>query len=163
MVIVLVGPAGAGKTTVGSALAARLGWSFIEADDQLSQAALLDLAAGRRLSDAERAGWLTRVHAFVARALDRREPLVLACPATTALDRSRIAGGLRPVRFVCLHANRDVLAARLPEGLHHVARERQLDEQLASFEPPATDHALTLDATAHIDTLIGHIRLEFGL
>ncbi|MGC4085293.1 MAG: shikimate kinase [Vicinamibacterales bacterium] len=163
MVIVLVGPAGAGKTTVGTALAAQLGWTFIEAANHLSPAALLDLSAGRRLTDDERAGWLTRVHAFVARAIDRREPLVLACPALTALDRSHIANGLKPVRFVYLKSNRDALVARLPHGPHRVGREQQLDDQLAVLEAPTPDHALTLDATADVDTLIGHIRLEFGV
>src|SRR5437879_10264709 len=34
VVIIIMGAAGAGKSTVGRALAAELGWPFVDADDQ---------------------------------------------------------------------------------------------------------------------------------
>jgi shikimate kinase len=37
--ILLIGYRGSGKTTLGSALAARLGWSFVDLDQRISQAA----------------------------------------------------------------------------------------------------------------------------
>lgn len=43
--IYLIGPRGSGKTTVGRALAARLGWAFADADDHIEAAAGATIAA----------------------------------------------------------------------------------------------------------------------
>jgi gluconate kinase len=115
MVIVLMGPGAAGTTSVARALAERLGWAFVAADRTHS---------------------LDSLHARVVHATDRREPLILACPvALSADDRARVAGSLRPVRFVALGAER----------------------------VRADDHVLALNGSADIDTIIGHVRLEFGV
>ena len=118
MVIVLLGPVGAGRTTVGTALAERLGWAFVDADTHPS---------------------LDTLHGLVARAIDRRESLVLACPALTSQHRARLIGDLRPVRVVYFK-----FPAKTP-------REQPCDQ------------ALTVDGAADIDTIMGHIRLEFGV
>jgi shikimate kinase len=43
--ILLIGPRGSGKTTVGRALAARLGWAFADADEHVEAAAGQTIAA----------------------------------------------------------------------------------------------------------------------
>lgn len=163
MVIVLMGPAGAGKTTVGTVLAERLGWTFVDADDYHSPASLTKLSSGTPLTDADRSGWLDRLHAVVSRALDRREPIVLACSALSAAHRARIAGGLRLVRFVYLKTTRQVLHDRLVSRHGHVAKAPLLDSQLATLQEPGPGEALTLDGASDIDAIVGHIRLEFGV
>src|SRR4051794_26982517 len=80
MVIVLMGPAGAGKSTVGVALSQQLRWSFVEADDYHTSDNKARMKRGVPLTEAERLDWLTALRAIVARALDRREPLVLRVP-----------------------------------------------------------------------------------
>ncbi|HUR32692.1 MAG TPA: gluconokinase, GntK/IdnK-type [Vicinamibacterales bacterium] len=162
MVIVVMGPAGAGKTTVGHALAARLGWVFVDADDHHAPASLAKMAAGTPLTDADRAGWLETLHALVLRAIDRREPLVLACSALTAQHRAHLTGDLRTIRFVYLRVAPALLRERLRTRRNHVAGEGLLESQLATLEEPGPE-ALTLDGEADLDTLIGHVRLEFGL
>src|SRR5262245_42063575 len=99
-----MGVAGSGKTVIGRALAAELGWRFVDADDYHSAANLAKMHRGMPLSDADRAPWLATLHQLVARALDRREPLVLACSALRASYRDTLGGGLRAVRFVHLAA-----------------------------------------------------------
>ena len=162
MVIVLMGPAGAGKTTVGTALAGQLGWTFVDADDYHSPENLAKLKAGVALTDSDRGPWLEQLRSLIARALDRREPMVLACSALTATYRVRLTDRLHPVRFVYLKTPSDVLAARLACRRGHVAGPAILESQLATLQEP-TDEALTLDGTADVTTNIGHIRLEFGV
>lgn len=161
MVIVVMGPAGAGKSTVGRALAAILGWAYVEGDDYHSPENVAKIAAGTPLTDADRAGWLDALHAIIVRALERREPTILACSALTAAYRRRLAN-LRHVRFVYLKTPRAVLLDRLQRRTGHFATASILDSQIATLEEPG-DEALTVDGAADIETIVGHIRLEFGV
>lgn len=56
--IVIMGVAGCGKSSLGAALAARLGLPFIEGDDHHSPANREKMRNGVALTDADRAGWL---------------------------------------------------------------------------------------------------------
>ncbi|HJU26531.1 MAG TPA: gluconokinase, partial [Rhodanobacteraceae bacterium] len=56
--LVVMGVSGSGKTTVGRALAARLGWIYREGDDFHPPANVAKMRAGRPLDDADRAPWL---------------------------------------------------------------------------------------------------------
>jgi gluconokinase len=163
MVIVLMGPAGAGKTTVGAALGERLGWPLVDADDYHAASSVARMAAGRPLTDDDRSGWLARLRQVIVKNLERRENLVLACSALTRGHRDALAGGLRGVRFVYLKADRTVLNERLASRHGHFAGPELLDSQLATLEEPLTREALIVDATGDIDTIIGYIRLEFGV
>src|SRR6187200_3019917 len=121
MVIVMMGPAGAGKSTVGAALAERLGWAFVDADEHHPLANIAKMERGLPLDDSDRVGWLATLHAIVARAIDRRESLVLACSALTGRHRELIADDLRSVRFVYLKTSPGVLRARLAARRGHFA------------------------------------------
>jgi gluconokinase len=162
MVIVVMGPAGSGKSTVGRALASTLSWTFVEGDDHHPPANVARIAAGTPLTDADRAGWLDALHRLVVRALDRREPTVLACSALTAVHRRRLADEMRQVRFVYLKTPRLVLLDRLRRRTGHFAKASILDSQIATLEEPGED-ALTVDGAADVETIVGHIRLEFGV
>src|SRR5205085_9617349 len=81
VVVIVMGVAGVGKTTVGRALAAQLGCRFVEGDDLHSATAIAKMSAGTPLSDDDRAPWLTALHAIVVASLDRRETVVLTCSA----------------------------------------------------------------------------------
>lgn len=140
-----MGVAGAGKTTVGQALAVRLGWAFQDADDLHSAAALHAMAAGRALTEADRAPWLARLATLVRTRLADGPRTVLACSALRASYRSRLHAGDPRVLVAWLDAPPDVLAARLTARKGHVAGVDLLPSQLATLEPPAD--ALRLDAT----------------
>lgn len=138
MVIVLVGPAGSGTTTVGTALAGRLGWMFVDADDLHESASPATLAAAPAIPAPDRAGGLERLHTLIGRALDRRESLVLACPSLTHAHLQRLIDGLRPVRVVYLKTDRDS---------HEETR----------------DAALVLDSASEADAMVEQIRRAFGV
>ena len=162
MVIVVMGPAGSGKSTVGRALASTLSWTFVEGDDHHPPANVAKIAAGTPLTDADRAGWLDALHRVILRALERREPTVLACSALSSVHRRRLADGLRQVRFVYLKTPRAVLLDRLQRRIGHFAKASILDSQIATLEEPGDD-ALTVDGAADVGTIVGHIRLELGV
>jgi gluconokinase len=161
MVVIVLGAAGAGKTTVGRALAQQFHWRFVDADDLHSPSAIAKMRAGVPLTDADRAPWLASLHTVVATALDRREPLVLACSALKQRYRDILRGGLPNVRFVYLEADEATLAERLAHRRGHFAGPALLATQLADLEAPAD--ALAIDATLPPDAIVDRIAYEFGL
>lgn len=154
MVIVIIGPAGAGKTLIGRALAHELGWRFVEGDDHHSPAAIA-------LTDADRAPWLASLHDILAAVLDRREHLVLACSALKERYRLTLRGDLRTVRFVYLKSDEPTLRRRLAERGGRFAGPALLASQLADLEEPAD--ALTIDALQALERIIATIRRELGI
>jgi len=135
VVVVLMGVSGSGKTTVGRALAAELGWTFLDADDFHPAANVARMAAGVPLTDEDRWPWLDRVVAALHERRARGEHVVLACSALKEAYRARLAAA-GDVRFVHLAGDRDVLAARLASRAGHYMPASLLDSQLATLEPP---------------------------
>jgi len=161
VVVILIGAAGAGKTTVGRALADALGWRFVDGDDVHSPAAIAKMRAGAALTDADRAPWLASLHQVIASAIGRREPLVVACSALRTRYRERLRGDLRMVRFAYLKADEATLRRRLMERAGHFAGPALITSQLATLEEP--QDGLTIDATEPPERIVAAIRYEFGL
>lgn len=161
MVVILMGAAGSGKTLIGRALAAELGWPFVDADDYHTTASVAKIHDGIALDDADQEPWLNALHAVVARAIDRREHLVLACSALKARHRETLRGGLHPIRFVHLAADEATLRKRLASRADHFAGPPLLRSQLSALDPP--EDALTLEATCPPERILGAVRSEFGL
>ena len=157
-----MGVAGSGKTTVGRALAAELGWRYVDADDYHSAANIEKMRSGHALTDADRAPWLAALHHdVVARAIERREPVVLACSALKEQYRQVLRGQLRGVRFVYLAADEATLRGRLEHRVDHFARPNLLPTQLATLEPPSD--AVTVDASQTPPHIVSRIRCELGV
>ena len=81
LIIVVMGPSGAGKTTIGTRLAESLGWRFLEADDFHSPENIERMRRGIPLTDADRGPWLASMRDALAAAIAKRERVVLACSA----------------------------------------------------------------------------------
>lgn len=163
-VVVVMGVAGAGKSTVGRALAASLGWSFLEGDEHHPPANLARMAAGLPLDDAARAPWLATLRALLGRALRDDRPAVLACSALRERYREALVpDGSAPgdVAFVHLHVPEPELRRRLATRRGHFAGPPLLPSQLGALEPSAT--AVTVDGTRPLAELVGDIRAALGL
>ena len=167
LVIVLMGPAGAGKSTVGSSLADALGWRFLDADAYHSPANLERLARGEGLSDVERAPWLTALAREIQSALGQHRPLVLACSALRRTYREALVppeAVSGPVRFVYLRVSRAALAERLESRRDHVAGPGLLASQLETLEEPTREEGVfTLDGECPVAQLVAEIRLRCGV
>src|SRR4051812_35067916 len=156
-----MGAAGAGKSTVGRALAGALGWRFVEGDDYHTSANVAKMRSGVPLTDADRAPWLAAVPDVIAAAVDRPEPLIVACSALQERYRAVLRGGLRGVRFVYLQADEATLRERLIARTAHFAGPALVASQLATLEEP--DDALSVDATRPVASIVDAVRHEFGI
>src|SRR4051812_7157014 len=81
MVILVMGVAGSGKTTIGRLLATELHWTFIDADDVHPPANIAKMAAGQPLTDEDRAPWLAALRLRIDQCLARGAPAVVTCSA----------------------------------------------------------------------------------
>ena len=148
-----MGVAGSGKTTVGTALAARLDLEFFDADLAHSFEAREQMAHGVPLTDVQRDAWIERVLAT----LRERPPRVVACSALRRHDRDRMRA-VRPMHLVLLDVPAAVLAERLARRAPHFFPASLLQSQLDRFEAPAPDEdILVVDATRSVTVVVGDI------
>jgi gluconokinase len=156
-VVILIGPAGAGKTTIGQRLAQELRWAFVDADSFHSLANIEKLAKGEPLADEDRGPWLESLRQAIEGWLSTQRCVVLACSALKR--RYREALHVSPdVYFVYLRAHSDVLRQRLEERRGHIARVGILSSQLADLEEPGPDEALVIDANQEPERVIEAVR-----
>ena len=156
-----MGVAGSGKTTIGRALAAELGWTFVDADEHHSRRNLEKMRAGDPLNDRDRGEWLLALQSIVGRALARREHIVLACSALKERYRALLTGDLHPVRLVFLKAPKALLYERNANNPSSLYGAELLAMQIADLEEP--EEALVLDASQRPEDLLGAIRREYGI
>jgi len=158
-----MGVAGSGKTTVGAALAAALGWRFVDADDLHAPESVAKMARGEPLNDGDRWPWLDRLRAIVDDALASGGGLVLACSALKASYRARLAGGDAGgrVRFVHLAGTPELFRARLATRAGHFMKAEMLDSQLSALEVPSD--AITVDAAQPVPDVVAQARAALGV
>jgi gluconokinase len=164
MIVLIMGIAGCGKTTVGQHLAAALGWPFFDADDLHPAANIAKMASGRPLDDADRAPWLERLRQLIDEHAAAGASAVLACSALKQSYRERLLGGCAAARLVYLQASRALLAVRLHERAHHFFPAALLDSQLAVLEEPggAPGGAIVIDAGLPVADIVAAIRAALG-
>ena len=133
MIVVLMGVSGSGKTTIGEALAQRLGWRLIEGDDYHPRENVAKMAAGIPLEDADRWPWLDALN---QRIRGERNAIV-TCSALKESYRQRLLAGIKEARVVYLHAPKALIAKRVAERKHKFMPASLLESQFATLEPPA--------------------------
>jgi len=138
-----MGVVGAGKTTVGTLLAQKLGWQFADADDFHPKENIEKITHGIPLTDSDRAPWLAALHEAIERWNTDGNDVVLACSALKKNYREELEAG--PVRFVYLKGDYDLISLRLHSRHGHFATESILKSQLADLEEPQDAITVTVD------------------
>ncbi|KAK7200957.1 Adenylylsulfate kinase/AAA domain/Shikimate kinase [Novymonas esmeraldas] len=148
--VVVCGPSGVGKTTIGQELAALLHCPFKEGDDYHSDANREKMRSGVPLTDEDRAPWLRRLEAEVIQPCRGRGSVsvVLACSALRRCYRDVLRGTDRcetdeaaaamlqhtQVFFLLLSGEASVVEERLKARQGHFMPASLLTSQLAALE-----------------------------
>lgn len=155
MIVVVMGVAGSGKTTVGRLLAERFGFGFAEGDEFHSAASIEKMSRGVPLDDADRWPWLDRMAAAIDRWTAEGRDMVLACSALKRVYRDRLIGARENVRLVYLRGEEAVIRGRLEARQGHYMPAALLASQFAALEPPGTAEApIAVSATEPPETLV---------
>lgn len=150
--LVVMGVAGCGKSSLGSALAQAEGLALIEGDDHHSPASREKMRQGVALTDADREGWLATLGQLLQA---HPQGVVLTCSALKKAYRDRLRNACPGLRFVFLEIDRANAGQRVAAraGTHFFSTAL-VDSQFATLESPVGEPSvLRLDATVDLATL----------
>lgn len=152
--VVVMGVSGSGKTTVGVALAQRLGVDYGEADQFHPPANIAKMESGHPLDDADRRPWLEAVGRWLS---ERTGPgAVATCSALKRNYRDILRGAAADTVFLHLDAPREVLEERMEHRRGHFMPPSLLQSQLQTLEPLQPDEAgLVVRSDSPVDDIIG--------
>ena len=161
MIIILMGVAGAGKTTIGTALAAALGWPFYEGDHFHPPSNIAKMTRGIALTDADRLPWLHALRSVIDTCFADNHDAVLTCSALKRTYRDILSAGRDAVRFVYLQGTYDLIQQRLQARQGHFMPAELLRSQFTTLEEP--DDALTIPIAHDIETIVKMVKCAFVL
>ena len=160
MIVIIMGTTGAGKTTIGTMLAAQLNWQFADADTFHPPANIDKMSRGIPLNDADRTPWLAAMRKAILEWIVAGKNFVLACSALKRAYREE----LRPspeVKMIYLKGDYALFAERIRHRQGHFAGEGILAGQFADLEEPAD--AITIDAAKSPEEIVAEIRKHLAL
>ncbi|XP_062455866.1 probable gluconokinase isoform X1 [Rhea pennata] len=171
VLVVVMGVSGSGKTTVGSRLAAKLGWKFYDADDYHPPENKKKMAEGVPLNDEDRIPWLCALHDVLRREESARQDAVLACSALKKIYRCILVSGasalesnqpekpgentVLKILFVHLDGPIDLIARRLEKRRGHFMPPELLKSQFDTLEPPrAPENFITISVEKSLPEIV---------
>ena len=151
-VVVIMGVAGCGKSTLGRAVARRMNWPMMEGDDFHSDENKARMRAGVPLSDADREGWLRSL----ARELhEGKRNAVLTCSALKRAYRDILRAASPGLAFVFLDITEEEALRRISARAQHFFPPRLVQSQFEALEAPVNElRVLRLDASLPVQELL---------
>jgi gluconokinase len=156
-IVIVMGVAGAGKTTVGQALAKTIGAEFADADQFHSDDNKRKMAAGIPLTDADRMPWLNAMRDAIVQWSSRGQSAVLACSALKQSYRELLKSGAPETWIVYLRVDEEVVRRRLESRSDHYMKSNMIPSQFETLEEPSGDQAVIVDATQPVDRVVALI------
>ncbi len=155
MILILIGPMGCGKTTIGQRLAGRLGWPFYDADDFHPKTNVEKMRAGIALTDEDRRLWLRKLRDQIRRWLKSRQDIVLACSALKQTYRDILGVDQKNVKTIYLKGSYPLLRERIAGRQHPYMKKDLLKSQWDTFEEP--EDGLVADISKSPGTIVRSI------
>jgi carbohydrate kinase (thermoresistant glucokinase family) len=135
----IMGVSGAGKSTVGPLLAARLGVPFADADAFHPPANIAKMSRGEPPTDADRWPWLDAIGAWLDAQQAAGAGGVVTCSALKRIYRQHLLGARPLVRLVFLQGEPALIAARQAARAGHFMPTSLMASQFATLEAPGPE------------------------
>jgi carbohydrate kinase (thermoresistant glucokinase family) len=163
-VIVIMGVASSGKTSLGERLARRLGWPFRDADSFHPPENVAKMAGGTPLTDEDRAPWLAAIAGWIDDLRAKGRHGIVTCSALKRAYRRVIVGDRPDVALVYLQGSRDLIGRRMAARRHHFMPPALLDSQFAALEEPGADeNPLVVSVEDGKDAIVWEVVERLGL
>ena len=160
-----MGVSGTGKSSVAALLAARRDLDFVEGDEHHPESNIVKMRDGVPLTDEDRWPWLETLADVARQRFEAGRSLVLTCSALKRSYRDVLRSGLPDGRmfFVHLHADQDVLAARMEQRTKHFMPTSLLTSQLETLEPLEDDElGAVVDVAPPVDEVTDAVEAALG-
>jgi gluconokinase len=162
--LIVMGVSGSGKSTVGEALAKRLGWLYEDGDKFHPASNVAKMRAGQPLTDEDRWPWLRAIAAEIDRLSAADQRTVIACSALRRVYRDILVHGRDDVRLVYLNGTQAVIAERLSRRKGHFMPQGLLTSQFKTLEPPTADERpVTVSINAPVKKIVEEVLRQLDL
>jgi gluconokinase len=129
-VLLLMGVAGSGKTTIALELQRVLNWPYIDGDDLHPAANVAKMRAGHPLNDEDRWPWLRATAG---------EPGIITCSDLKRAYRDVTIGERKGVMLIYLRGEEGLIADRIAQRTHRYMPPSLLTSQFETLEEPTAD------------------------
>ncbi|HEY4076103.1 MAG TPA: gluconokinase [Rhizomicrobium sp.] len=162
--IVVMGVAGSGKTTIASGLAEKLGVPFVEGDSLHPIANVKKMSAGIPLTDDDRWPWLKAIGERMEVERLTGHGVVVSCSALKHSYRDCLRSEVHGrVHFILLDGSRELIGDRMKQRKGHFMPPALLDSQFATLEKPTPDEdAVVLDISHTVPVLLAEAAQSVG-
>jgi gluconokinase len=153
--IVVMGVAGCGKSSLAAALASQLGFTFFDADDFHSEESRARMASGLPLTDAMRAPWVQSLHDRLKQEARDGNSCTLAFSGLRKAHRDIIRKAGLKTLFLFLDGSKEVISDRLHKRVNHFMDPGLLDSQFDSLEKPQEEpDIIRLDIKPPLESVV---------
>jgi len=154
--MVVMGVAGCGKSTIAEGLAEKLAGTYLDGDSFHPASNIAKMSAGTPLTDEDRWPWLS---IFAKEISGRNGSVVGACSALKRSYRDFITKEANePVLFIYLDGSRELISNRMSEREGHFMPTSLLDSQFAALQIPSKDeHAISVDISGTQDQIVSEV------
>ncbi len=152
--LVIMGVAGAGKTSIGKKLAENLNATFVDGDDYHPTQNINKMKRGIPLNDDERSIWLKVLNGLLKKESKKGTKIILACSSLTCMHRRTLSQDL-VLSFVYLKIDRNTAIKRLEQRGNHFFNPSLIDNQFQILEEPKK--AIIIDAKYSIKQVLEKI------
>jgi gluconokinase len=150
-VLVLMGVAGSGKTTIALELQRVLGWLFQEGDDLHPPENVEKMRSGHPLDDQDRLPWLQAIAAWIDARLTAHAPGIITCSNLKRAYREITIDGRRGVTLVYLKGEERLIDERIRHRTHLYMPPALLPSQFETLEEPGEDeHPIVINVHASL-------------
>ena len=151
--VVVMGVAGSGKTTVGDALARQLGLDYADADTFHDKNSVAKMAAGHPLNDDDRSPWLQAIGRWLAE--HDESGGVASCSALRRRYRDILRAAAPRVQFLHLDGDPSLVTQRVADRQDHFMPASLVCSQLETLEGLQADElGSRLDLSATVDDIV---------